>query len=94
MEMQPIGPLPGQDNVAIVVECGACKGQVFQVAWMAAPVGDPRCDHGFRPLGTREQGGERLTPRYFLECVSCGVQLLAPPEGPDPLTVQGGPNRN
>jgi hypothetical protein len=88
--MDPIGPLPGHDNMAVVIECGQCQGQAFRVSWIAAPVAAAPVP-GFRQL-TRE--GQRLSPRYCLECLGCGICMLAPPDGPDPLTVRGGTRNN
>ena len=89
---ETIGPLPGQDNVGVVIECGRCQGQTFKVAFFKAPLAHPQAQPGqFTPMVA---GGRRLTPRYALTCAGCGEFLLAPPEGPDPLTVRGDVNRN
>jgi hypothetical protein len=79
-----------------VIECGSCQGQQFRVLFISVPVA------GAAQPGTRflllhrkgEPGGERLTPRYCLECLGCGLFLLASPDGPDPSLVRGDTRNN
>lgn len=94
--MEPIGPLPGRENTAVVVECGNCQGQAFRVAWIKVPVARLDGQHGtrFLLLAGKDTAGIRLTPRYCLECLGCGLFVLADPDGPDPALVRGDTRNN
>lgn len=96
--MEPIGPLPGRENTGVVIECGRCQSQSYRVSFVAVPVAAAAQPWpGSRFLLLAAQGapdGERLTPRYCLECLECGVFVLASPDGPDPALVRGDTRNN
>jgi len=96
--VEPIGPLPGRENLAVVVECGRCQAQSWRVSFIAVPVAAARQPGlGGRFLLLAAKGapdGERLSPRYCLECLECGLFVLADPEGPDSALVRGDTNNN
>ena len=93
-----IGPLPGRENVGVVVECGRCQAQSWRVSFIAVPVAAARQPPGGgRFLLLAAQGardGRRLPPRYCLECLVCGLFVLADPDGPDPALVRGDTRNN
>ena len=89
----PVGPLPGRENAGVVIECGRCRSQQFRVLFIAVPVAaEASVQHGSRFLFLGS--AERLSPRYCLECLECGLFLLASPDGPDPVLVRGDTRNN
>ncbi len=74
---EPVGRLPGHENVTLIIECRDCRSQIFEVHWIAKPV-------------MKGAGGEPqyYPPGYALKCCGCQQWWFMDPAGPEPKAIR------